>query len=347
MLRPTLIAALTLALAACADSNGAINPEAERVLPVALATAAPGPAAPPIRTTAVLAHKDEIRLAFKVGGVIAEIAVDEGARVQAGDVLARLEMAEIGSQVEQTRQLLAKAERDLERGERLYQEQVIPLEALQDLRTQRDLARQNVKAMAFNREYAEIVAPSDGVVLRKLAMARETVAPGAPVLAFGSATQGYVLKASLSDRDVVQLQLDDAATVRFDALPGVAFDAAVSRLPAAADPRTGMFDVELALGASDARLKSGLVARVALIPASASDGERVHVPIAAILEGDRDRASVYVYDESKESVSRRAVEVAFIDGETVALARGLDPGTRVVTDGAAYVVDGRRVRVVE
>lgn len=347
MLRPTLIAALTFALAACADSNGAINPEAERVLPVALATATPGPAAPPIRTTAVLAHKDEMRLAFKVGGVIAQVAVDEGARVQAGQVLARLEMAEIGSQVEQTRQLLAKAERDLERGERLYKEQVIALEALQDLRTQRDIARQNVKAMAFNREYAEIVAPSDGVVLRKLAMARETVAPGTPVLGFGSATQGFVLKASLSDRDVVQLKLEDAATVRFDALPGVAFDAAVSRLPAAADPRTGMFDIELALGAADPRLKSGLVARVALVPASASDGERIHVPIAAILEGDRDRASVFVYDEAQTRASRRAVEVAFIDGETVALMRGLDAGMRVVTDGAAYVEDGRKVRVVE
>lgn len=347
LLKSTLALALPLILAACADSNGAINAEAERVIPIAVASAQTGPAAPPIRTTAVLAHKDEMRLAFKVGGVIAEIAVDEGASVKAGQVLARLEMAEIGSQVEQTRQLLAKAERDLERGERLYQEQVIPLEALQDLKTQRDIAAQNVKAMAFNREYAEITAPSDGVVLRKLAQARETVAPGTPVLALGSATQGFVLKASLSDRDVVQLALEDAATVRFDALPGVAFDAAVTRLPAAADPRTGMFDVELALAAGDKRLKSGLVARVALIPASASDGERVHVPIAAILEGDRDRASVFVFDEAKQSVSRRAVEVAFIDGDTVALTRGLDPGARVVTDGAAYVEEGRRVRVVE
>ncbi len=46
-------------------------------------------------------------------------------------------------------------------------------------------------------------------------------------------------------------------------------------------------------------------------------------------------------------MSRRAVEVAFIDGDTVALTRGLDPGARVVTDGAAYVEEGRRVRLVE
>lgn len=347
MTRLTLIAALTLTLAACSNSNGAINAEAERVVPIAVAAAESGAAAPTIRTTAMLAHKDEMRLAFKIGGVIANITVDEGASVKAGQVLAELELAEVGSQVEQSRQLLRKAERDLERGERLYRDQVIPLESLQDLKTQRDIAAQALKATSFNREYAVITAPTDGVVLRKLAQASETIAPGAPVLVLGSADAGYVLKASLADREVVQLALGDAAQVRFDALPGAAIEAKVTRLPAAADTRTGMFDIELALAATDPRLKSGLVARVALTPASAGAATLVRVPIAAILEGDRDRASVFVYDAGKQSVSRRAVEVAFIDGDEVALASGLDAGAQVVTDGAAYVEEGKKVRVVE
>ncbi len=347
MFRLTLITALTLALAACSNGNGAINAEAERIVPIKVAVAANGAAAPTIRTTAMLAHKDEMRLAFKIGGVIASISVDEGAAVKAGQVLAELELAEIGSQVEQSRQLLRKAERDLERGERLYRDQVIPLESLQDLKTQRDIAAQALKGTSFNREYAVITAPSDGVVLRKLAQARETVAPGAPVLVLGSVDAGYVLKASLADRDVVQLALGDQAEVGFDALPGTALTAEVTRLPAAADSRTGMFDIELALAATDPRLRSGLVARLALTPASASAATLVRVPIAAILEGDRDRASVFVFDAGKETVSRRAVEVAFIDGDQVALASGLDAGAEVVTDGAAYVEEGKRVRVVD
>ena len=346
MYRLTLTAALILTLAACSNGNTSIT-AAERLVPVALVVAHNGPAAPTIRTTAMLAHKDEMRLAFKIGGVISHINVDDGAMVKAGQVLAELELAEIGSQVEQTRQLLSKAERDLERGERLYREQVIPLEALQDLKTQRNIAAQSVKASSFNREYAVITAPTDGVVLRKLAQARETVAPGAPVLVLGSAATGYVLKASLADRDVVQLALGDDATVRFDALPGSDLKATVTRLPAAADQRTGMFDVELALHTPDARLRSGLLARIALTPASAAASELVHVPIAAILEGDRARASVFVFDANTQSVSRRSVEVAFIDDDEVALSSGLEVGAQVVTDGAAYVEEGKKVKVVE
>lgn len=347
MIRTTMLAAATLVLAACSNGNGAVQAEAERLVPISVAQSVSGPGAPAIRTTAVLAHQDEMRLAFKIGGVIARIAVDEGSAVRAGQVLAELELAEIGSQVEQSRQLLAKAERDLKRGERLYQEQVIPLESLQDLKTQRDVAAQTVKATRFNREYAVITAPADGVVLRKLAEARETVAPGIPVLVLGSADAGYVLKASLADRDVVQLALGDRAEVRFDALPGEALSGRVTRLPAAADARTGMFDVELALSGGDARLRSGLVARLALTPATAAASERVQVPIAAILEGDRHRASVFVFDASESRVRRQAVEIAFIDGDQVALSGGLEAGTSVVTDGAAYVEDGKRVRLLD
>ena len=331
-------------LAACSNGN-AVQTESERTYSVRVASAVAGPAAPTIRATGVLKHKDEMRLAFKIGGVIAKIHVDEGQPVKQGQVLAELELAEIGSQVEQTRQMLSKAERDLERGERLYQEQVIPLEALQDLRTQREMAAQSLKATRFNKDTAVITASSDGVVLRKVAESNETVAPGAPVLVVGSSANGFVLNASLSDRDVVQVAFGDTAKLSFDALPGETIDAKVTRLPAAADPKSGLFDVELSIAGDEQRLRSGLVGRVALTPASASAGSRVRVPIAAVLEGDRHRASVFVLDG--DVVKRTPIEVAFIDGDEVALNSGIVEGARVVTDGAAYVEDGKRVRVLE
>lgn len=344
----TRICVLLLSLAvlhACSDGNGAVNPEAERLTPVRVVDTTLGPAAPAIRTSALVALKDETRLAFKVGGVIASIDVEEGQRVRAGEVLAKLQLAEVQSQVEQARQMVDKAERDLKRGERLYAEQVIALEQLQDLRTQREMAAQSLNAAEFNRGTAVLEAPADGVVLRKLAQASETVGPGAPVLVLGELTRGFVLKASLSDREVVQLKLDDRAEVELDAFPGHTLKASVSRLPAAADPRTGLFDIELALAPEPGvALNTGMVARVRIKPSSAAAGELVHVPIAAIVEATGDRAHVYVLGEG-DVVSRKAVEVAFIDGEEVALRSGLEAGLRVVTDGAAYLEDGRRVRV--
>jgi hypothetical protein len=67
------------------------------------------------------------------------------------------------------------------------------------------------------------------------------------------------------------------------------------------------------------------------------------VPIGAIVEGNGNRASVFVLD--KDRVVRRDVEVAFIADDTVALANGLEAGTNIVTDGALYLEDGEHVVV--
>ena len=96
-----------------------------------------GPATPAIATNGIVATKDEMRLSFKVGGVIrADSRAAKATQVKQGQRLAEIELTEVNAQVEQARQLADKAQRDLERGERLYSDQVISLEQLQDLRTQ-------------------------------------------------------------------------------------------------------------------------------------------------------------------------------------------------------------------
>ena len=170
--------------------------------------------APPIAATGQVASQDEMRLSFKLGGVVRRIAVKEGDEVKQGQRLAEIELAEVGAQVEQARQLAAKAQRDLERGERLHADQVISLEQLQDLRTQASVAGAGLKSAQFNLGFSTIVAPRDGVVLRKLVEEREQVAPGAPVLELGSRDGGYVVKLALADREVVQLKLGDPAALR-------------------------------------------------------------------------------------------------------------------------------------
>ncbi len=124
-----------------------------------------GPAAPSIRTNGLLANEDEIRLAFKVGGVIRRLSVTEGDQVRKGLKLAEIEQAEIDAQVEQAAQAHEKARRDVERGERLYADKVISLEQLQDLKTQLAVNEAALNSAKFTWSYAAIIAPHDGTVL--------------------------------------------------------------------------------------------------------------------------------------------------------------------------------------
>jgi RND family efflux transporter MFP subunit len=181
-------------------------------------------------------------------------------------------------------------------------------------------------------------------VLRKLAEVSEVVPAGQPILIIGARDRGYVVRAALSDREVVQVKLGDPAEIRMDAYPHEAISGTVSEIAGAADERNGMFPVEVRFDSVPVQLASGLVAKLNLHPASGRASRLTYVPIAAVVEGDGDHASVFVVDG--DHVKRRVVRIAFIAPQAVALADGLKPGERVVTDGALYLQDDERIEVV-
>jgi len=343
VLSSVLLSASLLGLAGC---NGAAT-DHQPVEParVRTAQATVGPAAPSIRTNGLLANKDEIRLSFKVGGVLRHLSVNEGDRVRKGQQLAEIEQAEIGAQVEQATQVYEKARRDVERGERLYQDKVISLEQLQDLRTRFAMDQAALNSARFNRRYATIVAPYDGVVLRRMAEERELVQAGNPILVLGAKDRGFVVRAGLADRQIVQVKPGDAAKIRFDALPGQVLTGKITEVSGAAAVGSGMFGIEVSLDPAGLPLKSGMVAKLTVIPAAAKAGERVYVPISAIVEGNGRTARVFVLDG--KHVRQRAVQVDFIEGEAVALQAGLKAGEQVITDGAQYLEDGEEVVLAE
>jgi multidrug efflux system membrane fusion protein len=338
-----LVLALTgVMLSGC---DPAIEDAAPTPTPVRVVTAVEGPAAPSIQTNGLLANKDEIRLSFKVGGVIRSLSVREGQRVRKGERLAEIEQTEINAQVEQARQAFEKAERDVARGERLYGDQVISLEQLQDLRTQSAVAEAGLNSAKFNWNYAAIVAPRDGTILRRLAEERELVSAGNPVIVLGAQDRGFIVRTGLADREIVQVKLGDVAEIRLDALPGAALKGRITEVASAADAASGMFGIEVSVDPGDLSLKSGLVAKLSIVPSSASAGIRVYAPISAVVEGDGRTARVFVLEQ--QHARRRDVEVDFIEGERVALASGLEAGEQVITDGAQYLEDGESVAIVD
>jgi multidrug efflux system membrane fusion protein len=326
--------AVALLIAGCGGKDA---PEAPRPTAVRIQHASQGPAVPPIDTNGVVVTKHEMRLSFKMGGLVRRIHVQQGEAVKKGQKLAEIELTEVSAQVEQARQMAEKAQRDLKRGENLYADQVISLEQLQDLRTQAAMAAASYKSADFNLGYSVIVAPRDGVVLRKLVDERELVPAGAPVLVVGESDRGYVVRAALADREIVNVKLGDKGEIRMDAFPGQAMTGTVVEVASAADERSGMFPIEVRFDTAPPRLVSGLVARLRLTPESSAP-PLIYVPMAALVEGDGDRASVFVFDKGK--AQKREVQVAFITADSIALESGLAAGETVITDGALFLENG-------
>lgn len=344
---PAVLSAVIISGCGGASSPGAAPP-AESAAPVRSAPVESVAVANELRSAGILAPRDEFRLSFKVGGVVDEIAVDSGDTVRRGQQLAVIEQAEVGAAVVQAAEAAEKARRDLERGRQLRADEVATEEQVQDLTTAYNVARSSLDAARFNARFARIEAPADGVVLQRLVEENELVQAGQPVLVVGATGAGWVVRTSLADRDVVRIDVGDPASVSFDAFPGRRFAGRVTRVGSSADPLTGTFEIEVEVAPDGARFARGLVARVSLpIGDGTGPAGQTVVPVSAIVEADGDSATVYILDTAQGVARRKQVTVGAIVGERVIVVAGLAEGEQVITDGAAWLTDGRPVRVVD
>jgi RND family efflux transporter MFP subunit len=172
---------------------------------------------------------------------------------------------------------------------------------------------------------------------------RELAAPGQVVLVLGRNDSGHVVRFAVADRSIVQVRNGDRIDVTLDAWASDAFQAIVTQVAGAADPSTGLFEVEARLEPTARKLVSGLVGRVRLWPHGAA-AQLAYVPIGAVLEGNGSKAQVFVAEG--DVARRREVEVAFITADSVAIRSGIAAGEKVIATGAPYLEDGARVAIV-
>jgi RND family efflux transporter MFP subunit len=332
---------------ACGDAAEGADPPAEGATPIRLAPVTAASDSATITAVGTFGARDEVSLAFKVGGVIARVLVDAGAPVRRGQVLAVLDLREIDALVAKATVAVEKTRRDAARVERLFRDSVATIAQLQDAQSARDAAEADLRAAQVNQEFATVTAPMDGVVLRRLATPGQLIGPGAPVLDVALRGRGQVVRVGLPDRDAVRVRVGAAATATFDAFPGRTFRGRVALVGADADARTGTWEVQVQLDAAG-DLPSGLVGRVSIVAApvrgtAAPQGVSA-VPAESLVEGDGSAGVVYTVDASGTRARRVAVTLVGLEGDKV-FVRGLDGITHVVSAGATWLTDSARVEV--
>lgn len=296
----------------------------------------------PVAAAGRITTRDEIKLSFKKGGIVREILVREGETVVRDQILASLKQAEFLSARTQAELAVEKAERDFSRVSNLYRDSVATLEQYQDALTALDVSRQTLSSTLFNTAHTVIRAPANGIILKKLASAEEIVGEGMPVILFGSTDSQWVLRTSLSDRDIVRLALGDSASVQLDAWPDSEFPATVTEISGMADPYTGTFDVELMLDPVGKNLAVGLIGNAVIFPSDSASYWLV--PAEALIEGTGKQASIY------EMVDGRAreltLQVEAVRGNILYSSGYPGDSLYVITSGHQFITDGALVRNV-
>ena len=296
----------------------------------------------PVKSGGIVSTSEEVKLSFKTGGIVARTYFKEGDAVKQGQIMAILNLSEINAQVNQAKNGFEKSQRDFNRAKNLYADSVATLEQIQNAETALNVSKSVLDLVNFNLSHSRIVAPKTGVILKQLVKENELVAPGYPVYALGVSGKSWIIRTSLSDRDIVKINVGDSAKVIIDAWPDQPFSAIVSQIDEASNPMTGTYEIELKLGETKNRLASGFITNIEIYP-----GKKVSyylIPMASVVEADG--RTGYVFEVSQAGIAKKIkVTIATLYGNQAAISAGLENVKEVVTEGAAYITDGTPVEI--
>lgn len=284
----------------------------------------------PIRSSGILCYKTEKKISFRIGGIIHEILVDDGAIVKKGQLLARLDSDDLKEKVNTARIALDKSHRDYKRFLNLKESSATTSESVQNAHTLWKQAEINLKIAESNLTYAEITAFESGTILKKLTEANEVVEPGQPVFEFASGMENWEVITYLSDCEVVKVKVDDNARVYFDAYPDLAFKGKVAKIATTAEKQSGTVAVKIELEKTDKRLICGFIGKVSIQP---SDSQSfLVIPVSALAEGTRDKG--YVYKVGDEGFIKTAITISELIDEELLVSSGLKPGDKLAAEGS-------------
>ena len=299
----------------------------------------------PIRNSGRISHKNEIRLSFKTGGLIEQINAEEGDEVEAGQILATLDLEEINAQQQRAASNYKKAADDLVRFSKLYDEALVSLQIRQNAQSANDSAAAELQIANFNKKLSVIRAPADGRILKRFVESSELIQSGQTVFLLASHKQGSVVRVGLIDQDIVKVGVGDPASISLDAYPGRKFTGLVSEVALSTDSNAGTFEVEILIDDQGFALRSGLIARVEITPVSGD--LQYYIPIEAVFKADNGFAKVFVLDESKHVVNEVSVEIVEFLRDEVVVRGSLKESDRVIKLGAPYLSDGNPVTVID
>lgn len=195
---------------------------------------------------------------------------------------------------------------------------------------------------------AQLRAPLSAVVIERKIEVGQLVSVGTPAFVLADLSS---VKAAFGVPDLAlqNFKLGDTLTMTTDAIPGTEFTGHISRISAAADSSSRVFDVEVTIPNPQGLLKPGMIASMKVNETGATKEFPV-VPLTAVTRSkvDRDAYAVLVVEEvnGKHVARFRNVTLGESYGNAVAVNSGVKPGEIVITTGVSQVADGEEVRVM-
>ena len=294
-------------------------------------------------------------LGFELAGTVMRIAVEEGDRVEAGDLLAELDTARLATQRAELKAALKEAQAG-EHLAKLNHERIAKVagsavseQSLDQARQEMDATRAAVehtraRLESINVSFAKsrLVSPYAGVISKRLVDEGQVLSPELPVFRLLEAAE-LEIRVGLSPSAARDLKLDQE--MRLTDADGREFRAKLARLLPDRGDTTRTVNAILSPKPTSPTLRDGDLVEV-IVPREVHEAG-FWLPRSALTESVRGLWATYGLTDCEETgactIERRQLEILHQSGEQLFVRGALQDGDRIVANGLHRLVPRQRV----
>jgi membrane fusion protein (multidrug efflux system) len=299
-----------------------------------------------VEALGTLQANESVELTASVTELVTKVDFDDGQRVNKGDVLLEMDMAEELAQLAEERSVEKEASRQLARVKSLTQKGVSSEATLDERQRLYAAAKARIAAIESRIAQRRIVAPFDGVVGIRDISAGALVQPGTVITTLDD---DAVMKLDFSVPSVFLTSLKPGTTMEATAraFEKERFQGTIKSVDSRVDPITRSIKVRAILPNADRKLRPGLLMQVLLQknPRQAL----VVAEEAVIVNGDEHYVMKIIPQEggTGQMVEKQKVTIGTRRPGEVEILEGLSAGDQIVTHGHVKLRPGAPVTLAE
>ncbi len=279
-----------------------------------------------------------VTVVTEIDGIVVDLPFREGSEVRRGDLLARLDDAQLKAEVDRATALRDQSRTTFERVKAIVDQRAGSPQDLDDAAAALKVAEADLALAESRWSKTRIRAPFGGVVGSRQVSVGAFVPAGAPVVDLAS-IRDLRVNFSAPERMLGQLRPDATVLVTSPVFPGVEVTGRILVIDPVVDPMTRNSNIVAVIKNPRDLYRPGMSVNVGLTLREAE--QALAVPNEAVLvEGDQ--AFVYVVGRDS-TVARAPLQLGSRQADIVEVIEGIEPGARVVRGGHQKLYPGAKV----
>lgn len=317
---------------------------------------------------ATLEGENDVEIRPQITGFLTKVHVDDGQRVEKGQVLFTIDQVQLQAAVDQAQAAVSVAQANVNTAQTnadnnkiLLDKNIISqsayqtsVDALNAAKAQLNQAQAALTSARKNLSYSTVTAPVSGIV-GTIPYKEGTLVSPSTLLTILSNNSSMLAYFSLNEKNLLDLTDGGKRTLKqaVDSLPEVSFQLAtgnmypykgkITSISGVIDPATGSAQAKAIFPNPDGMLHSGNTGNI-IMPIE--HDAALEIPQNATFEV-QDMKFVYVVGDSAKVHSRPITVAPQNDGKKYIITSGLKPGDVIVTEGIGIsVADGMTITPV-